>query len=164
MKTLLLVRHAKSDWNDPSLKDYDRPLNDRGKRDAPMMAQRLIDKRVKIDAFISSSAKRARKTAEIFSYAFNRKKEDIVLVDDLYLAQPSVFLDVINKVSDDHNCIAVFSHNPGITDFANTLSEVRVDDMPTCSIYAVRLRVKHWKDFTDSNNEFWFFDYPRAGE
>ena len=77
MKTLILVRHAKSDWGTPSLGDFDRPLNDRGKRDAPVMAQRLLDKKIKIDAFISSPAKRAKKTATVFAEAYDKKKDDI---------------------------------------------------------------------------------------
>ena len=77
MKTLILVRHAKSDWGNPGLDDFDRPLNERGKKDAPVMAQRLRDKKVKIDAFIASPAKRAAKTAKFFAEAYNKKKDDI---------------------------------------------------------------------------------------
>ena len=74
MKQLILIRHAKSDWDDPSLDDFDRPLNGRGKRDAPLMAERLRDKDIKIDQFIASPAKRARKTAAIFTEAYKKKK------------------------------------------------------------------------------------------
>jgi phosphohistidine phosphatase len=84
LKTLLLVRHAKSDWNDASLSDFDRPLNERGKRDAPAMAHRLLDKKIAIDAFISSPAKRARKTASIFSKEYGKDKEELILIDELY--------------------------------------------------------------------------------
>jgi phosphohistidine phosphatase len=164
LKTLLLVRHAKSDWNDPSLKDFDRPLNDRGKKDAPLMAQRLIDKKIKIDCFIASPAKRARKTAEIFAKEYGQKKEEIIFIEDLYLAQPSFFIEVIKKASDNNKCIALFSHNPGITDFANSLAEVRIDDIPTCGIFAVTSKIKHWEDFSVSGNEFLFFDYPKSGD
>lgn len=163
MKTLLLIRHAKSDWNDPALKDFDRPLNDRGKRDAPAMAIRLLDKKVKIDAFISSPAKRARKTSELFAKEYKRKKEEIIFFDELYLAQPPAFYDVISKTDDRYKCIAVFSHNPGIADFANMLADVRIDDMPTCAIFAVKIKEGSWEDFEVSEKEFWFFDYPKAG-
>ena len=77
MKQLLLIRHAKSDWNDASLSDFDRPLNNRGKTDAPVMAKRLLDKKVKIDLFISSPAKRAKKTASIFAKEYDIKKDKI---------------------------------------------------------------------------------------
>lgn len=164
MKTLLLIRHAKSDWNDPSLPDFDRPLNERGKRDAPAMGQRLLDKEVKIDAFISSPAKRARKTAELIAGEYDVKKDKIILVEELYHAEPSAFMDVISKMDDDYKHIAIFSHNPGITEFANQLADVRIDNMPTCSIFAIKIDSKHWKDFSEADKHFWFFDYPKSGD
>lgn len=164
MKTLLLIRHAKSDWNDPLLKDFDRPLNERGKRDAPVMGKRLLEKEVKIDAFITSPAKRAKKTAELIAKEYDAKKEKIIFVDELYHAEPSTFFDVISKTDDDYKHIAVFAHNPGITEFANQLANVHVDNMPTCSIFAIKIDSKHWKDFTNAVKEFWFFDYPKSGD
>jgi phosphohistidine phosphatase len=161
-KRLLLIRHAKSDWHDASLKDFDRPLNDRGKRDAPVMAHRLIDKKVKIDAFISSPAKRAKKTAELFAAQFKKDKKDIIFFEELYLADPPVFFEVISKIDNDFDTIAVFSHNEGITNFANQLCDVRIDDMPTCSIFAVKIEAKKWKDFKEAEKEFWFFDFPKS--
>ncbi len=80
MKTLLLVRHAKSSWNDLTLSDFDRPLNDRGKDDAPQMAKRIKDKKIKIDLFISSPAKRAKKTANIFMEIFDENKKKYLLL------------------------------------------------------------------------------------
>lgn len=126
------------------------------------MANRLLDKKVKIDAFISSPAKRARKTAEIFAKEY-REKKNILFVDELYLAAPSVFFDVIDQADDSYDSIAIFSHNPGITEFANLLGDVRIDNIPTCGVFAVKAGVKSWKDFTESAKEFWFFDYPKAG-
>jgi phosphohistidine phosphatase len=164
LKTLILVRHAKSDWGDPSLDDFDRPLNDRGKRDAPMMAHRLVDKKIRIDAFISSPAKRAKKTATIFAEAYKKDKDDLNLVDQLYGAGEQVFSSVVAKAKDKHDCIAVFSHNPGITDFANQLTETRVDNIPTCGVFAVKADCAEWKDFAKTKKEFWFFDYPKAGQ
>jgi phosphohistidine phosphatase len=164
LKSLILVRHAKSDWADLSLKDFDRPLNDRGKRDAPVMAHRLLDKKIKIDAFISSPAKRAKKTAELFASQFKKNKKDIICFDELYLAEPETFFNVISQTADDHSTIAVFSHNEGITQFANLLSDVRVDDMPTCSMFAVKMKMKKWKEFREAEKEFWFFDYPKSNQ
>lgn len=164
MKSLLLIRHAKSDWGDLTLKDFDRPLNDRGKRDAPVMAHRLLDKKIKIDAFISSPAKRAKKTAELFASQYKRDKKDIIFFDKLYLADTEAFFDVISQTDDDYSTIAVFSHNEGITTFANQLSDVRIDDMPTCSIFGVKMQLKKWKDFREAEKEFWFFDYPKSNQ
>jgi len=78
MKILLLIRHAKSSWDDISVTDFDRPLNERGKKDAPMMARRLSDKKIKIDAFVASPAKRAKKTAVFFAKEFGVDENDIV--------------------------------------------------------------------------------------
>ncbi len=163
MKIVVLVRHAKSDWADASLDDFDRPLNERGKRDAPAMAHRLLDKKVKIDAFIASPAKRARKTACIFAEAYKKNKGDIIFRDELYGAGPAVFYDVITTADKKSDTIAVFSHNPGITDFANLLTTTRIDNIPTSGIFAIKANCEKWKDFTDAKKEFWFFDYPKAG-
>jgi phosphohistidine phosphatase len=164
MKTLLLIRHAKSDWSTPSLGDFDRPLNERGKRDAPEMAQRLLDQKMKIDAFVSSSAKRAKKTATIFAKAYKRDKDEIIFREELYLATVDLFFDIIKKTPDDYKSIAVFSHNPGITDFANHLTDARIDNIPTCGIFAVSIDTKHWAEFENAPRKFLFADYPKAGQ
>ena len=164
MKHLLLVRHAKSSWDDFGIKDSDRPLNERGKKDAPKMAKRLLKRDIMIDAFISSPAKRARKTAEAFLKAYNGNKDQIIFIEDLYLAGPSTFEKVIKNTNDRYHTIAIFSHNEGITEFANSLTETRTDNIPTCGVFAVRIKSRHWKDFADAKKEFWFFDYPKAEE
>lgn len=162
MKQLLLVRHAKSSWADFSVKDFDRPLNDRGKKDAPEMAKRLLERKIEIDAFIASPAKRARKTAEAFIKEYGEKKKEIIFHDSLYLASPSVFFDVISQTPDDAKTIAVFSHNDGITAFANMLTDTRIDNIPTCGIFAVKIHVDNWSDFSSAEKEFWFFDSPKS--
>lgn len=84
MKTLLLIRHAKSSWDDAAVADVDRPLNDRGRRDAPAMAKRLIKAGISIDRFVSSPARRARQTAELFAHEFDVKEKKIRFVPQLY--------------------------------------------------------------------------------
>ena len=164
MKTVVLERHAKSDWNDPSLSDFDRPLNERGKRDAPVMAHRLLDKKVEVDAFISSPAKRAKRTAKTFAEAYKKDKEEIVYEEDLYGAGEEVFYRVIGEAKNKWDCIALFSHNPGLTDFANLLTETRIDNIPTCGIFAVKADCRDWKEFREAKKEFWFFDFPKNAE
>lgn len=163
VKTLILIRHAKSDWGNPGLADFDRPLSDRGKRDAPMMAQRLLDKKVKINAFIASPAKRAAKTAKIFAEAFKQKKGEIDFKEKLYLAEPSAFFSVIANANDKDDTIAIFSHNFGITDFANMLTDVRIDNIPTCGVFGVKADCSSWASFKEAKKDFWFFDYPKSG-
>lgn len=162
MKHVLLVRHAKSDWGDPSLSDFDRPLNGRGKRDAPVMAQRLLDKKISIDGYYASPAKRAAKTAKIFAENLGFKKNKICLKEELYLADTDVFMEVITQADNSFTTIALFSHNPGITDFANQLTETRIDNIPTSAIFAVSVECDKWKDFKNAKKSFWFFDYPKA--
>ena len=162
MKSLLIIRHAKSSWDNIGESDFDRPLNDRGKEDAPKMAKRLIERHVSIDAFISSSAKRARKTAALFIKEFDGDKEQLILTPELYLAGPDAFYEAIAKAPAAANTIAVFAHNPGITEFANELTDVRIDDMPTCAIFAVKAETNNWSEFKDAEKQYWFFDYPKA--
>jgi phosphohistidine phosphatase len=162
MKTLLIIRHAKSSWDNATLNDMDRPLNDRGKRDAPVMAGRLIKAGVRIDHFISSPAKRARNTAEIFIHAYGRKEKEIQLVPQLYHAQIQDFKEIVAGLDDQHNAVALFSHNPGITSFANILTTVRLDNMPTCGIFAVTSMATNWNEFLTAGTTYWFFDYPKS--
>jgi phosphohistidine phosphatase len=161
MKTLLLIRHAKSSWDQTGLSDFDRPLNERGKKDAPIMAKRVKEKGVELDHLISSPAKRARKTAKYFAEEFGFKKEEINLVEALYGATQTEFLQTVKDINDKYNTIALFSHNPGITDFASSLTNVRVDDMPTCAVFALQIETDSWKDFLNAEKNFLFFDYPK---
>ncbi|HEU0065288.1 MAG TPA: histidine phosphatase family protein [Flavisolibacter sp.] len=161
MKTLLLVRHAKSSWEEPGVSDIDRPLNERGKHDAPEMAKRIKNRKIKIDLFISSTAKRARRTAKYFADEWKVKKEEIVLNEELYLATPSSFINVLEKLDKKYDTVALFSHNPGITELANQLTSVRIDNMPTCSVFAIQAELNSWKDFASAEKSFLFFDYPK---
>ncbi len=161
MKTLIVVRHAKSSWDSPGTDDHDRPLNDRGKKDAPDMAKRLRKRDLKIDLLLSSTAKRARTTAQYFAEEYAIGKKDILLEVKLYLAAPQTIYKVIAALPDTHKTVAIFSHNPGITDFVNTLGAVHVDDMPTCAVYAVTADTDKWVSFKTADKQFLFFDYPK---
>jgi phosphohistidine phosphatase len=159
MKTLLVVRHAKSEQG-LLLNDFDRPLNDRGKRDAPIMAQKIIACGAKPQLIVSSPAKRAKKTAEYFFKELKLPENSFILKSELYHAQPQVFFDVIAQLDDTANDVAIFSHNPGITYFVNMLTVTRLDNMPTCAVFAVKTNITRWKDFAKATKEFWFFEYP----
>ena len=163
MKTLLLIRHAKSSWDNAIIKDFDRPLNDRGKKNAPEMASRLIKRKIDIDLFVSSPAKRAKTTATLFNREYKKNDQDIVFEKNLYHADPDIFYNVISKLNDKYKSAAVFSHNPGITEFANLLTETRVDNIPTCGIFAINIEIEKWSDFINGKKNFIFFDYPKSG-
>ena len=162
MKTIILVRHAKSSWDDISLKDEERPLTDRGNKNAPEMAKRLLKKKVPIDAILSSPAKRAKSTAEYFAKEYEIPKKKIILIPELYMASNDAFVRTIRNAPEKADSIAVFSHNNGITQFANTLSETKIDNMPTCSVYAVKADIDSWKSFEPGKTAYYFFDYPKS--
>jgi phosphohistidine phosphatase len=162
MKRLFIIRHAKSSLGDFNLADFDRPLNERGKTDAPVMAKRLLAKKMKPDAFVSSPAKRAKKTCSIFCNEFHVKEDKIILVEKLYLAPAVIFFEVIKDLNNKFEQVAIFAHNPGVTEFANLLcNDVQIDNMPTCSIFAVEADIEKWKDFKEAEKKFLFFDYPK---
>ncbi len=159
MKSLLLIRHAKSSW-DLDLEDFDRPLNYRGQNDAPAMAKRLVKKEIKIDCFISSPAKRAITTAAFFAQAYDKNLKDIITNPSLYEPTIEALYNAVEDLDEDFKTVAVFSHNPTITNFANQLTSFKIDEMPTCAVFAVKADGKKWKEFALGNKEFWFFDYP----
>jgi phosphohistidine phosphatase len=162
MKTLYIIRHAKSSWANFNQSDFERPLNDRGNENAPEMAKRLLNKKIKIDAFISSPALRARQTCEHFCKVYEVDKKEIIFKDALYHAPESTIKNIVAQTDDQFESIAVFTHNPGITDYVNTLVEdVYIDNMPTCGIFAVTADIDNWGDFDKSKKTFLFFDYPK---
>ena len=160
MKILLLIRHAKSSWNDTSFRDIDRPLNARGKQDASDMGKRLKHKKITIDLFVASPAKRAKKTAILFMNELGAKEDELVLIDELYEAHIENYENVIKNLPDKKDTIALFAHNPGITDFINSLDIAPLPDIPTCGIDAIEVDTNHWSDFKNSKKDFLFFDYP----
>jgi len=161
MKELLVIRHAKSSWANAFQGDFERPLNDRGHRDAPAMAERMMKRCVGIQCFASSTANRALTTAVYFAEAYGKNKKDILLLPELYHAPKETFYDVIARLPDHYNTVALFSHNPGITDFVNSLTNTRIDNMPTCGIFAIKTNTNEWNLFERAEKEFWFFDYPK---
>lgn len=164
MKTLIIVRHAKSSWANPGQQDFDRPLNERGKNDAPKMAEKLLAEVGKIDAFVSSPAKRAKQTCEAFAAAYGRDKDKIIFIDKLYHAPAHVYYETISEVKNKYDRIAIFGHNPGITDFVNSFhAQGQSVEMPTCAIFAVKTDVEKWEDFEAAEKRVLFYKYPKEG-
>ncbi|MBM3439310.1 MAG: histidine phosphatase family protein [Bacteroidetes bacterium] len=161
MKQLLLIRHAKSSWANMGMSDIERPLNDRGEKDAPEMAKRLLQKDIIPQLLVTSTATRARTTCEVFASVLAIAKKNILETAQLYMAKPSTYWDVIAALPNEAATVALFAHNPGITEFANELTHVRIDNMPTCSIFAVNIRCENWKDFKAAEKTFSFFDWPK---
>jgi len=126
------------------------------------MAERLYERGIKIEAFISSPAKRAKKTAEQFIKQYKKETAALILKTELYLAGQETFYTVAEKLDDNFDCVAFFSHNPGITEFANSLTDARVDNIPTSGIFAVSIEARKWSKLKEAKKKFLFFDYPRA--
>ena len=161
-KTLIMVRHAKSAQDVGFLSDFERPLNERGLNDAPIMAARCKKNIPVIDAMISSPAKRARTTAELFSTTYKKNTAEIIFVDRLYHASSETISDVVKKIKDEFDVVAIFCHNPGITDFVNVLDvSVKIDNMPTCGVFAIQANTDSWKHFFSSPQKCLFVDYPK---
>src|SRR5688572_25092332 len=161
MKMLYVIRHAKSSWDSPLLNDFERPLNERGERDAPRMGKRLKEKRLVPDLFLSSPATRALTTAEKIAHVLNYPREKIKTDRKLYHAEDEEILQIVRQLSDKHDVVLIFGHNPGLTDFINQLTKAVIDNIPTCGIVACRLDIDFWKQADWGKAEVEFFDYPK---
>jgi phosphohistidine phosphatase len=160
MKTLFLIRHAKSSWDDTALPDKDRPLNDRGKRDAPKMGKRLAKREVKPDLILSSPARRALTTAEIIAKKLEYKLRDIVVDDQLYAGAVHDLLNVIHKLGDKLESVILFGHNPELTELARGLSS-EITHMPTCAVAEFTFNAKSWSQIGKAKLAKVAFDYPK---
>ncbi|MBK8504092.1 MAG: histidine phosphatase family protein [Saprospiraceae bacterium] len=161
MKKLYLVRHAKSSWDDYMLSDEKRPLSERGKRDAPAMAKMLSEKDPDLEYLVSSPAKRALETAKIFRKAFNLSRKRLDEDSRLYHASPSIITEVIQNVDDQYRSVAIFGHNPGMTDFLNRFSDASIDNIPTCGVAIIDVGIDSWKEFSSERGKLLAFYYPK---
>ena len=166
MKTLYIIRHAKSSWEDPNQDDFDRSLNDRGKRDAPRMGKRLKEKDIRPDLILTSPAKRAFSTAKRIAKVLKYDKDGIKADKRLYHADEEVILSLVQGLKDKHNIVMVFGHNPGLTDFVNSFQsgELDIDNVPTCGVVAFELDIDSWKNAAWGKGKIKFFDYPKSKE
>jgi len=161
-RTLLVIRHAKSSWANPLQTDFERPLNERGEHDAPMMGKRLKALKIFPEMIISSTAKRAKQTAKRIAAEVNYDKSKIKMIEKLYHCIPPVFDEVISDINDSVKTAFIVAHNPGVTDYVNKFSEkFNIDNMPTCGIVGIRFEVTHWSDYKSSKKEVFLFEYPK---
>ncbi len=160
-KTLVLVRHAKSSWQDSSLTDHERPLNERGTRDAPRMALRLASRGVQPDHIISSSATRALTTAQVFAAQFRLEPEGLVANEVLYGASPDEVMELIRAIDAEWECVALVGHNPTFTELANKLTASVIGHLPTCAVVTLALDSRRWLDVKASQLRLLDFDFPK---
>ena len=151
MKTFILVRHAKSSWDYPELSDKERPLNNRGKRDAPRMAALLKDLYPDLETFYSSPAKRAHTTALEFVSAYNIDPHSISIETDLYFGDESDIMDIVNNAPNNIDTLAIFSHNPTSTYFINGFEGGAIDNLPTCGVAIFKSTAQAWNAVNTQN-------------
>ena len=161
MKSLYFIRHAKSSWDDSSLADIDRPLNKRGMRDAPFMAQLLKGKGVQPDLIISSPANRAFITASHFAKALDIAVDDIQVEERIYEAWPDDVMEIVRALPKKHRTVLVFGHNPTFTSIANLFAEDYIVNVPTCGIVHLESSASEWKLLSDANTQLEAFHFPK---
>ena len=162
MLTLSLVRHAKSSWDTPDLPDFERPLNERGRRDAPQMAQRLREAGLRPDRLLSSPALRAISTARIFADTLGLALDDIQLDSRIYDASVATLLEVVRGCGSGATHLMMFGHNPGFSDLVGLLAEP-FEEMPTCAVAVLELDARRWSAVSPRCGRLCQYLYPKDG-
>ncbi|MCB0278011.1 MAG: histidine phosphatase family protein [Calditrichaeota bacterium] len=161
MKTVYLVRHAKSSWDYPELTDFERPLNKRGRKNAPEMGERLKSRKVKFDLAYSSPAIRAAQTARIITKYVHYGRKQITYLEKLYHCEPQDMIEVIEATDEQNETIAIFGHNPSLNGFVYNFFNDFHENIPTCGVFAIESDAEKWADFSRSKMKCVFFDYPK---
>lgn len=161
MKTLYIIRHAKSDRNDPSLSDFERPLNTRGEKNALFMGNRLAESEIYPDLILSSPAIRAKKTAETIAEKIGYPSNKILFEKRLYMADSDLIADVVKEIPDSADTVFIIGHNPGLTEFAESISGYAIGNIPTCGIFCVTLKKEDWKNVGNDAADYVSFEYPK---
>ncbi len=160
MKRLIILRHAKSSWDNADVSDYDRKLNKRGEKSAELMGEFLAAKQGNVDLILSSSAVRAFSTARIVSQKLNYNIDEIETTKKLYLAWVNDILKTIYSISDNADSCILVGHNPGLTDLVNHFG-VRLDNLPTASVVCFEFEAQSWEDISRENADLKWFQMAR---
>jgi len=161
MRNLYLIRHAKSSWDTPGLRDFNRPLNERGLHEAPQMAKLLVKQGVRPDLLVSSPAKRALTTALFFAEAFGMPDEAVLREADIYEASVRDILRIVSALPDSAHTVLMFGHNNTLTDVANLFTEDFIENVPTCGIVRIESSAPTWREFYEGNSEVKTCFFPK---
>lgn len=162
MKYLYVVRHAKSSWDFPHLRDFDRPLNDRGRKNAPEMGLRLKNRGIKPSLILSSPANRALSTSQLIANKLDYPIKDIKTNQNLFHASSRDIFKILSLQDGHHRSVMIVGHNPGLTDFTNALlNHETIDNVPTTGVVALHLPINSWKEINKVQAHLFFFDYPK---
>ena len=164
MKTLFVLRHAKSSWDYPKLRDFERPLSPRGDREVPTMGRRFLERKSRVDCIITSPAVRARSTAKLMAKAIDFPIDDVISNPDLYFCGTSMYLKAASLVDDNYESAMLVGHNPTITDFANEISNLNIANIPTCGLVELALPIDHWSEIKRGDATLVEFDFPKNEE
>lgn len=160
MKKLILMRHAKSCWDLPWQDDHERPLAERGIRDAPIMAQKLLNRGIQVDSILSSSANRALLTANKLVEELKLSPEIIQIEHELYHAPPQIIIKYLQSQKESVETLVLIGHNPGLNELIQ-LFGTKIDNLPTSGQIGFILELNHWKRLTSKKYKFWFLDFPK---
>ncbi|NOS91433.1 MAG: histidine phosphatase family protein [Cyclobacteriaceae bacterium] len=165
MKKLIIIRHAKSSWDDPSLDDFDRPLNKRGEKDAPRMGKLLHEMKITPDYMISSPAVRTMETCRHITKKLDFPSNKVIVDQRLYHAEKEIILQVVQEIpdrkNDDEEIALLFGHNPGLTDFVNAISNGAIVNVPTCGAAIISFSRDHWSNLKFGSGKMEWFHYPK---
>jgi phosphohistidine phosphatase len=161
MKTLYLVRHAKSSWSYPELEDFERPLSNRGRKSALLMGTILKKLKAAPDLLISSPANRAAMTARMIADAIHYPLDKIQYTERIYLADEALLIQVVKNINNSVNQAMLIGHNPGLTGLANTISDQPIKDIPTGGVCCMDLKIPSWKEVREHGGKLRFFEFPK---
>lgn len=164
MKTIYLIRHAKSDWNNPNLTDYNRSLNKRGQYDAPFMGSKLAELNPSIDLIIASPAKRVVETIKFLTKEIGYDYDKIDFNKSIYNSSYLNLNEITNNIDNNINCVALVGHNPGLTNFSNYLTNNFIDNIVTCGIVKIELEIESWIEIVEGIGSKVFYIYPKMYE
>lgn len=160
MKKLTLIRHAKSDWNSAVASDFDRPLNRRGNKAAPLMAARILERGSVPDLLVSSPARRASETVELLGHELDLPQEQIVFQEDIYEATPATLVTIVRHLPESEH-IALIGHNPGLSELGLWLCPQAPEWLPTCAVLELELAIDNWSAVTPGCASLLCYDFPK---
>jgi len=161
MKTLYLVRHAKSDWSHAQQTDFERGLSNRGVKDLDLISN-LISSLIQVpDCLLSSPANRAFTTAKVFAEKFGLSDSDVLIEDGLYANSTKFIIKTLADTNDKFQSLMIFGHNPDITSLASYFSGTYFENVPTTGVVALEFDCSSWKNIEDKNAKVLFFEYPK---
>jgi len=165
MKKLIIIRHAKSSWDDLTLDDFDRPLNKRGEKDAPQMGKLLREMKITPDYLIASPAVRTMETCKHIAKKLDFPPHKIISNQRLYHADKETILQVVKQIpdrkNDDEEIVLLFGHNPGLTEFVNAISHEAIANVPTCGAAIISFPHDRWDNLKFGSGKMEWFHYPK---